>query len=117
MSIDCHCLVEGPRHPAVVKERFVGIDTTEGRYADVSLMRCKRCQRLWLRYQLEYEAFSRSGRWAEAPIDEQAAATMVPESAAGFLESAEFHIYGGSFWGHTGKRGSGRLPWGVAGWS
>ena len=115
MSIDCHCLVEGPRHPAVVDECFIGVDKSEGRYADVTLSRCTRCQRLWLRYQVEYEAFSRSARWAEAPIDEQAAAAMRPEAAAAFLDDAEFHFYGGSFWGHAGKRGHGRLPWGISG--
>ena len=115
MSLDCHCLVEGPRRPAVIDERFIGVDKTEGRFADVTLRRCARSQRLWLRYQVEYEAFSRSGRWAEAPIGGQAAATMTPEAAAEFVESAEFHIYGGSFWGHAGKRGCGRLPWSISG--
>jgi hypothetical protein len=35
---------------------------------------------LWLRYLVEYDAFSRSGRWAEAPIEEGAAAMMTPQA-------------------------------------
>jgi hypothetical protein len=54
---------------------------------------------------------SRSGRWAEALIDEGAAATMTPEAAAEFIHAAEWHVFGGSYWGHSGRRGKGRLPW------
>lgn len=56
-ELDCHCPVAGPRFPEITDARLVGVDETEGRYADVTLMRCANCNRLWLRYQLEYEAF------------------------------------------------------------
>jgi hypothetical protein len=36
-----------------------------------------------------------------------------PEAAPEFLEHAEFHIYGGSYWGHAGCRGRGWLYWGL----
>ena len=51
---------------------------------------------------------SRSCRWAEAPIDEEAAATMTPETAPEFIHAAESHVFGGSYHGHAGKRGKGR---------
>jgi hypothetical protein len=110
---DCKCLPEGPRSPDVVDERYIGRDETAGRFADVSLLRCSRCRRLWLRYAVEYVAFTRSGRWAAPPIDDKAAAMMTPEAAPEFLEHAEFHIYGGSYWGHAGCRGRGWLYWGL----
>jgi hypothetical protein len=110
---DCACLSDGPRQPDIIDERHLGCDKTAGRFADVSLLRCSRCRRFWLRYAVEYEAFSRSGRWAEAPIDEKAAETMILEAAAGFLDRADFYIYGGSHYGHAGRRGSGALPWGL----
>ncbi len=44
--------------------RDVGVDETEGKFADVSVRRCDRCGRLWLCYFVEYEAFTASGRWA-----------------------------------------------------
>lgn len=112
---DCLCLTLGPRSPAAIDEQFVGVDKTDGRFADVTLRRCPRCGRLWLRYQVEYEAFTSSGRWAEAPIGDDTAATITPETAAAFLDRAPFHIFGGSFWGHDGRRGRGRLPWGISG--
>ena len=46
-------------------------------------------------------------------IDDEDAAEIVPENAAEFIDAAEWYIYGGSYWGHGGKRGSGRLHWGL----
>jgi hypothetical protein len=111
--VECACLHEGPRYPEIVGEQYVGRDETEGRFADVRLLRCARCQRMWLRYQVEYEAFTGSGRWAETPIGEDAAAAMTPEAAAGFLDAAEWYIYGGSNYGHAGRRSRGPLHWGL----
>ena len=47
------CLNSGPRHPDILDSRHLGWDKTEGRYADVELMRCSRGRRLWLRYSVE----------------------------------------------------------------
>ena len=113
MTADCGCLELGPRHPDIIRERDVGRDETDGRFADVDVIRCARCRRLWLRYLVEYEAFSRSGRWVEALIDEGAAATMTPEAAPEFIHAAEWHVFGGSYHGHARKRGKGRRHWGV----
>jgi hypothetical protein len=91
-----------------MRERHVGIDETKGRYADVTLERCTRCRRLWLSYTVEYEAISNSGRWAMAPIAE-ADAALTPEAAVRYIESADSFVFGGSYFGHAGKRGSGRI--------
>ncbi len=32
------------------------------------IARCLHCDRLWLRYAVEYEGFSHSGRWARGLI-------------------------------------------------
>jgi hypothetical protein len=56
---------------------------------------------------------SRSGRWAEAPIDEASASTMTPEAAPEFIHAAEWHVFGGSYHWHAGKRGKGRRHWGL----
>jgi hypothetical protein len=113
MTADCPCLDRGPRHPDAIVERDLGADPTDGRYADVSLIRCARCRRLWLREQLEYEAFSRSGRWSEAPIDEATAVTMTAEAAHSFVQAAPWRIVGGSFYGHAGKRVDSGLDFGT----
>src|SRR5216683_7041372 len=96
-STACRCLEAGPRAPDIDTPRYIGVDETEGRFADVTLERCTRCECLWLRYQVEYEAFAKSGRWAAAPIAEDAATAMTPELAAGYFDSAAWYIYGGSY--------------------
>jgi hypothetical protein len=110
---DCSCLERGPPSFDDAHTRFVGVDETDGRFADVTLCRCPRCSRTWLRYQLEYEAFTASGRWCMAPIDATLAASVKPETAAGVIAEAEWHIFGGSYFGHAGKRGRGRIHWGL----
>ena len=110
---DCKCLTEGLQTPDITDERYLGCDETSGRFADVTLRRCSRCKRLWLRYAVEYEAFTASGRWAEAPIDDMAAAAMTPEAAAAFLDRSEFAVFGGSYHGHAGRRGRGPFGWGI----
>jgi hypothetical protein len=48
-----------------------------------------------------------------APVDPALAATITPETAAAALAAAEWTIYGGSYFGHAGKRGRGRIHWGL----
>ena len=57
--------------------------------------------------------FSRSGRWAEAPIDDATAATMTAEAAQSFIQAAPWRIVGGSFYGHAGKRVDSGLDFGT----
>jgi HD domain len=107
----CACLQSGPTFPDIVDEKHLGWDETEGRFADVTLKRCGRCGRLWLKYLVEREFYTNAGRWGAAPIDEDDAATMTPEAAAAFLDAAEWVIVGGGFYGHGGGRSRGPLMW------
>lgn len=91
--------------------RTVGIDTTAGRYADVEIYRCPDCGALWLRYFVEYEAFERSSRWARGLIAPDLAAAITPEQAPAHLGALPWVIFGGSWFGHGGRRGSGALSW------
>jgi hypothetical protein len=60
---------------------------------------------------VEYESLTAAGRWAEAPIDESTAITMTPEAAPSYLDRAEFYVFGGSYFGHAGRRSSGPISW------
>ena|ERR1700675_3061700 len=108
---ECSCLATAPKHPNAVEERSVGIDPSNGRFADVTLVRCALCRRLWLTYQFEIEAFTASGRWYAALISEADAKIMTPHRAPDFIKSQPWRIYGGSFYGHSGRRGSGPIRW------
>src|SRR5258708_29031775 len=106
---DCNCVTRQGVSGAV-EERYIGTDRTNGRFADVTVNRCAACGRLWLRYQVEYEHTSRSGRWAEGIVDEAAATRITPEKAAQVLSSLPWQIYGGSLFGHVREETGGTTP-------
>lgn len=75
----CPCHDTGPRFPNVTAVREVGTDKTNGRFADVEVVRCDQCCRLWVNYLVEYEGFTGEGRWGMALIDEARALAITPE--------------------------------------
>ena len=91
--------------------RSLDPDMTNGRYADVEITACCTCGQLWLRYFVEYEAFTKSGRWARGMIDEATAKCIKPEAAPDFLARLPAYLFGGSYF--DGKRGvrAGPMHW------
>jgi hypothetical protein len=86
------------------KEKFIGVDETLGRFGQVTLKQCRHCRRWWLHYFVEYEAFRASGRYFMGLITPEVAETITPETAVEYLESLDWHLYGGSyFFNRTGK--------------
>ena len=105
---DCVCL-EPPFHFTNFDRRSVGIDETNGRFGEVSIETCLQCGRKWLRYFVEYEAFSRSGRWYRGLIADKVVDTVTPETAVTILESLNWHFCGGSYFNSTGFKHRGPL--------
>lgn len=87
----------------------LGIDKTNGRFAEVSIQQCKLCQRIWIRYFVEYESFSKSGRWYKGIVSKKDRPQITPENAVEYLESLDWYIYGGSYFESTGEFGQGKL--------
>jgi hypothetical protein len=83
--------------------RRLGVDSTNGRFGEVDLWRCKRCGRYWLRYQVEYEAFTGSGRYYMGLITPDSASTLSADEAIPYISQLEWHLYGGSYF--NGKKG------------
>ncbi len=109
----CGCASATAQHRSFEEWRTLDPDLTEGRYADVSILKCRKCGQLWLRYFVEYEAFSRSGRWGRGRIDEARALTIQPHEGASFLAELPSYLFGGSrFNGQQGER-SGPMEWGI----
>ncbi len=106
MAAECACLRLGP---AAYDEALVGVDPTGGRYGDVSIRICRACGRRWLLYRVEYEGFTGSGRWYMGVLPEGTDAAVRPDAAVALLESLPWHVYGGSYWGTSGRRGTGPL--------
>ncbi|MDN5479048.1 MAG: hypothetical protein L0G39_19150 [Chryseobacterium sp.] len=87
----------------------LGIDHTNGRYAEVTIQQCKLCQRIWIRYFVEFEHLSKSGRWYKGLVSKKDRLQITPENAVDYLESLEWYVYGGSFFETTGILGSGKM--------
>lgn len=105
--VSCDCLdtpLSGDQYEVV---REVGADPTNGRYGQVTILRCQGCARLWLRYQVEYEGFSRSGRFFMGLIFPDLAAEISAEAAIPWLGSLPWYLFGGSYFdgrqGHTSQ--------------
>ncbi len=87
----------------------VGIDETNGRYGDVEIETCKHCGQKWLRYFVEYEGFTKSGRWYRGILTPEMQQLLTPENAVQLLESLPAHFYGGSFFMTAGAESSGSI--------
>jgi len=105
---ECHCTTP-PLHYSDYVSRPIGVDETNGRFGDVSIETCRHCGRLWLKYAVSYEAFSRSDRWYRGVVDESVAAQVTPTEAPAVLEALPWYLYGGSYFDSTGRRGSGTV--------
>jgi hypothetical protein len=88
------------------------VDATAGRFGEVTLLRCPACGQYWLRYALEYEHESESGRFFLGVIAPDVARGLGPEAAVGYLESLGWYLYGGSYFRGQGRSGGGRLSLG-----
>ncbi|TWD77222.1 hypothetical protein FB547_110184 [Variovorax beijingensis] len=102
----CH---SPPFHYLSFKSAPVGVDETEGRYGDVSVETCVHCGQKWLRYHVEYEAFTASGRRFRGLISDEQLVALKPEDAVPFLEKLLWYFKGGSYFGTAGERSSGAV--------
>lgn len=60
---------------------------------------------------MEYEAFSRSGRWARGLISESDMQTITPQTAVAHLNGLEWYLYGGSYFDGISGRRTGPMRW------
>ena len=105
---ECRCMTPPFNYTDYASEPL-GIDETNGRFGEVSVQTCKACGRKWLHYFVEYEAFSKSGRWYRGLVSAEALRSLTPESAVALLESLPWYFYGGSYFQTIGRKGSGRV--------
>lgn len=103
---NCLCLNPTARY-TVFTATELGIDKARGRYGDVALLECRHCGAKWLRYHVEYEAFSGSGRWYRGLISEAQAQRITAAEACKALEQLDWYFYGGPYFGTAGRRGAG----------
>jgi hypothetical protein len=85
----------------------LGVDMTKGRYGEVTVETCKACGSLWLRYFVEWEWFSESGRWFRGLVTAEMIGGLKPEQTPELLSSLPWYFYGGSYFRTLGRVGSG----------
>jgi hypothetical protein len=88
---------------------FIGVDQTHGRFGKVHIDTCNHCSRLWLTYEVEYPAFTKSGRWYSGIVPPSVAKIVTPETAVEILEGLDWYLYGGDYFETSGRRGSGTV--------
>jgi len=106
-QINCKCEQPPLDHKDFVST-YLGQDKTKGRFADVTIEQCLTCKRNWVRYFVEFESFSSSGRWYRGILIDSDV-NITPENAVSYLESLDWYIKGGSYFSTTGITGSGQV--------
>jgi hypothetical protein len=113
---DCLCFKPPLNYSDFDQRNLKGYDETDGRFGEVSIETCKHCGTKWLRYFVEYEAFTKSGRWYRGVVSDEVSEAVTLESAVSILEGLDWWIRGGSYFisdGKKGKKGRGRLNLGL----
>ena len=90
-------------------EQPVGVDETNGRCGEVTIQTCRACGSKWLRYFVEYESFSQSGRWYRGLVTPELVESLTPERAPDVLASLPWLFSGGSYFRSTGCRSTGSV--------
>jgi hypothetical protein len=67
-------------------------------FGEVSVDTCKKCNKQWLKYLIEEEHYSKSGRWWRIPIKNINNKKLTVKDAKSFIESAEWCFIGGSYY-------------------
>ena len=84
----------------------IGTDLTDGRNAEVDVLQCKLCQRIWIIYSLAADSSS-AAKWFKGIVAKKDLSTITPENALQHLENLEWYLYGGADFGE--KFGQGKI--------
>lgn len=99
-STQCTCF-KPPFKYTEFKSTVIGIDKTEGRFADVTCDECLSCGSFWLHYFYEIEAFENSGRWYRGLINREQLSKINPEKSIHHLKTLDWYYAGGSYFNST----------------
>lgn len=104
-SSECECMKPPLNLVAGAKIRL----GTDVRYGEASITVCNACRSHWLVYQIEFEGFTQSGRWYRGLLPPFQGTKIEPDDVPAYLESLPWFFVGGPYFGHTGKKGGGRV--------
>lgn len=87
----------------------VGTDHTNNRNAEVDVLQCKLCQRIWIKYAVEVENSPQSERWFKGIVAKKDLSQITPDNAIEHLENLDWYLYGGSFFENKEAFGQGKV--------
>lgn len=105
--IECTCEKLPPDYKNYISS-YLGQDSTNGRFADVTIQQCINCKRKWINYLVEFESFSNSGRFYKGIVAEEDLPKITPQNSIKYIERLDWYIYGGSYFETRGKYGFGK---------
>ncbi|MBW8522497.1 hypothetical protein K0U91_13390 [Chryseobacterium chendengshani] len=86
----------------------IGTDKTNERDAEVSVLQCRLCQRIWIIY-LVNSKLPQSEKWFRGIVAKKDLSSIIPENAVQHLENLEWYLYGGSYFESEGTFGEGKI--------
>ncbi|NND82913.1 MAG: hypothetical protein HKN50_10840 [Gammaproteobacteria bacterium] len=101
--MSCRCS-EPPFYYKDYESKDIGVDPNDPKFGEVSMDLCRSCDKLWLKYHIEWDGYSRSGRWYRGEVTPEQAEGITPQKAAELLKMAEWHFKGGSYYKSGGIR-------------
>lgn len=105
MTTACDCST-----PPFRADRFEATELgMDDRYAEIAIETCRTCGRPWLRYRIEDEFRSRSGRWWRVPVPPSERDGMTAANARAFLERQRWGFLGGSHFESSGREWTGEI--------
>lgn len=103
---ECECLRSGPLAGSKATT-YLGIDPTDGRFAEVEIEECTFCRRTWLHYQIEIGGDPQVIRSFRGLVDRSLLTRITPETAVEVLESLPWRLRAGGPLGPEGIRETG----------
>lgn len=76
--------------------------------AEISLQTCKHCGNVWLKYLIEDPSRSGSRRWWRVLVPASQVPGITADNAKAFIQNQTECSVGGSYFGSTGSKISGR---------
>jgi len=98
----CHCEIPPFNHQHYT-ELYGGYDNKHGH---VEVSQCIKCKQKWIKYLIEEEWQTNSGRWWRVKLN---SSSIEIEDAREFFEKQTLGFFGGSFFGHAGKAFQGKV--------
>jgi hypothetical protein len=98
----CHCETP-PFEYQNYTELYGGYDKKQGH---VSVSECNKCKTKWLKYLIEEEWQTSSGRWWRVKLGTP---SIKIKNARKLIEQQTTGFFGGSFFGHAGKSIEGKI--------